>query len=684
VTRPTQAAAGRSCGIATPSIEALESRTLLAVSVGSDGFTDFTASSDTRKVYVSSASGKDTNTGTSSTSPVRTIAKARSLMRSGRPDWMLLKRGDVFYESLGSWTLSGRSASEPMLISSYGTGARPMLNTGAAYGVSFSGQVVSNLVIKGIYFHAHTRDPGAAPYFSTAGDVGMRIVGSGTNLLLEDNVVDSYTENVVVDNWNGRYSNVKFRRNVVVDSYDPSDGNSQGMYVSGVDTIVIEGNVFDHNGWNSAVSGGQSNIYSHNIYMQSGNTGVTVKDNIIANASSHGLQARAGGNITNNLFIRNPIHLSFGFVNSASVKAGGVSGTIEGNVFYAGRDIAGAKRGWAIEISNTKVGGGTVIRKNVFAQDVQKAYAAIILGYGTGVENQDQAVGINDLTIQDNTVYNWHSAISLKSGLKAGGTGYNALNRLVVRDNRFQNLFSDKIVTHAISYSSASETWANNRYYDDAASSGWFSLAGTTTSYDSWKSKVESTAGKVKVTFVDPTRSIATYNVSQGGAGDFNSYMAEVRKQSETTWRAAYAAPAVVGYIQTGYSEGTPIPPPPPPPPPPPTSDTTAPTVLSYSGTATKISIRFSENVSKSLSIGDLSITNTSTGMKVSTSVMAYSYDLTTNTASWTFPLFSGARLPAGPYVVQLASQTVTDAAGNYLKGGAGGAAGNLVFQFTV
>ena len=53
-------------------------------------------------------------------SPVKSIAKGVTLLRNGSPDWLELKRGDVFNESIPDWTKSGRNAQEPMVITSYG------------------------------------------------------------------------------------------------------------------------------------------------------------------------------------------------------------------------------------------------------------------------------------------------------------------------------------------------------------------------------------------------------------------------------------------------------------------------------------------------------------------------------------------------------------------------------------
>src|SRR5689334_1408982 len=112
-------------------MEQLENRQLLSVGLDDNGWTTVTPSDDTRQVYVSSSEGDDANNGLSPQSPVETITAGIKLLRDGMPDWLLLKRGDSWSgEGLGSWSKSGRSAEEPMLISAYDTGPRPLLMTG--------------------------------------------------------------------------------------------------------------------------------------------------------------------------------------------------------------------------------------------------------------------------------------------------------------------------------------------------------------------------------------------------------------------------------------------------------------------------------------------------------------------------------------------------------------------------
>ncbi len=98
------------------------------------GWTVLTASSDTRTSYVSAA-GNDAWDGLSpdfvrgTSGPKLTINAGRTLLRDGSPDWLMLRRGDKFTGGLGGWNRSGRSVTEPMLISSYGSAtARPVVS----------------------------------------------------------------------------------------------------------------------------------------------------------------------------------------------------------------------------------------------------------------------------------------------------------------------------------------------------------------------------------------------------------------------------------------------------------------------------------------------------------------------------------------------------------------------------
>lgn len=693
-----------------PFFEPLEYRQMLSVAVDSAGWTQVGKSSDSRVVYVSSSEGSDSNNGLSQDSPVKSINKARSLLRNGMPDQMLLKRGDTWHESFGTWTKSGRDADEPMLISAYGSGnERPVLKTGNDGALDTNGRSVHDLAIIGIEMNAHTRDPESSSFSGTDGENGLRLIGNVDRVLVEDCVIDNYAMNISIGAWEGSPDDISIRRNVITDSYAAT--HSSGIYATRTNGLTIEGNLIDRNGytlWHSRIEDLQ--IYpDHGVYLQASVSDAVIRDNIISNSGSHGLQARGGGIVKNNLFLKNPIGMSFGVVNGANVKAGGVEGEIAGNVFLDNRDIEMSSRGWgwAIEVGNTAEDGNTSIRDNIIANDSGQAYAAFMLHYGSNVYNNSEAVGINDLTISDNVVYDWYRGINFASGLTPGGSGYRALNDLTVANNDFQENGSSKIIYHGNDYSSSAEDWSGNDYYDSTSpSSGWFLLDGSTLSVSSWASKVEPDAENKKVSYSDPGRDIADYNESLGGARSTSAFLDDAREQSKGNWSWKHTANAAVSYVAAGYDRGsssevpsdpepTPQPEPTPTEPEAPTTeptqptepapaDTTGPRVTSFQADDDWIKITFSEDVSASLSREDILLKNRTTDEKYSTSDLALTYDKATNTATVTFPGMSGQELSRGSYRLWLYDQNVSDDAGNRLEGDAPGTTGDYIKYFSV
>jgi hypothetical protein len=537
------------------SLEPLESRQLLSVSLDASGWTVVTPSEDTRKIYVSSLLGNDANDGLSSATPVRTIAQGVSLLRDGSPDWLLLRRGDIWNEGLGSWKKSGRSADEPLLISSYGTTRRrPILKTGAFHGIYAQNEAVNFVSIIGIHLYASSRDPASTDFTGSTDVTGIRWLVPSKDLLIEDTIVQGYSTNIFIspELGVGPTSDVSIRRSIVTDAYSIL-GHSAGALLGGIDGLTLEGNVFDHNGWNELIVGAEPTTQNHNIYLVQNNKNVTVKDNIIANASSHGLQARAGGNIVNNLFINNPIAISFGMVNGTPETAGGVSGRIDGNVFAGSRDIDGQSRGYAIEIGNLRPGGQTTIAGNLFLGDEATASPAIQLSYGKTGGFPSGTVGINDLTIEKNIILGWAQALYTNPSLIPGSVGPLALNNLTVRNNDFQQTTQSQIITHAGVFDPLQEHFSANRYYALASDSNWFSVNRTPTSFDSWRALIEPTAIIKKAAYPDATRSIATYNASLGGFADALSFVAMARKQAKFNWNEQYTPKAAKNYLQPGF-----------------------------------------------------------------------------------------------------------------------------------
>ena len=80
------------------------------------------------------------------------------------------------------------------------------------------------------------------------------------------------------------------------------------------------------------------------------------------------------------------------------------------------------------------------------------------------------------------------------------------------------------------------------------------------------------------------------------------------------------------------------------------------------------IFVQFSEDVSISLSVDDLELTNITAAERVPSAYMSLAYDAGTNTASFTFPGYPGGILPVGDYSA-IISGTLTDLFGNQMSG---------------
>ena len=137
-----------------------------------DGWTRLEPSADSRLIYVHASAGDDESAlvyavddvdiGSDPTRPVgsvlpfSSIEAARQHLRKGKPDWLLLARGEHWYESLrlGAGEFSrpmGRSATERLVVTAWGQGARPELRTSKTQRGIHHNQL-SNAIISSIRF----------------------------------------------------------------------------------------------------------------------------------------------------------------------------------------------------------------------------------------------------------------------------------------------------------------------------------------------------------------------------------------------------------------------------------------------------------------------------------------------------------------------------------------------------
>ncbi|MDQ3014759.1 MAG: fibronectin type III domain-containing protein [bacterium] len=511
--------------------------------VSGPGWTTLTSSSDTKKIYVSNSSGSDSNNG-SSNAPVKTLSKAYSLVRNGYPDWILLKKGDVWTnEGFTDWEHSGRSASEPVVITSYGSGtARPLIESGSKAGLMAYDSVysptkrVKNLSIVGIHFKGNYAQS------------GIRILTGESNILIEDIKIERYATNISITTQDSaqRIKNVTIRRSVIMDAFHLTEPSQrQGIYVNGADGLLIEENVVERNGWRVRNEG---SVYAHDIYLAYNNTGVTVRKNIISRGASHGLQMRPGGIVEDNLFVGNPISMSYGVVNGINLKAGGVSGRVNNNVILEGSDITpNATRGWGMEISNIKAGTNTTVSNNLFAfnKSIRKGHA-IQFTYPNPA-NPEDAVGVNDLTVSNNIVYDWGQGVYIAEQYIPGGSGIKRWNNVKFTNNQFQNLQYFITHEHGNTFNGAHESWTGNVY----SHRNDFSYEGTTMLFEDWRSDIE--PGIIVTGKNYAPRTLGQYSSSIGGSGTSDDFLLKARSQSRDSWDDDYTALKANAYIKAGF-----------------------------------------------------------------------------------------------------------------------------------
>jgi hypothetical protein len=516
------------------------------LAVNGSGWTIFAPSSDTVRVYVSASSGSDLGDGLSPATAKRTLAAAVSLLRHGYPDWLLLKRGDVWQESLGHWKKSGRTAAEPMLVSTYGNAAaRPQLQTGEDGGIwtnggSGSPATIDNLSIVGLHFFADG--------YGGGGDcIGARMLLPSKHLLIEDCEFECYSTNLVFQGVGGRHSDFRLRRSVIVDAYSVHaiGGHSQGLYAYAVDGLVIEDNLFDHNGWNESVPGAGADIYSHNLYIDNDNTGVVVRGNIIANASSHGVQLRPGGSVVDNLFVRNSISLSVGGGNNPD--PGGVMADVRKNVILDGKDIDGTNpRGWGIWLANIVSGK---VANNVIANNTLGTQPNAITLDGEYVGDSGPSVGVHDLVIATNILYDWGGGMLVK------GNSVQITDVSLIDNDVQDTIWPTSLLEYGKASSIAAFQSAGNRFHCELVPvPAWTEIASVPQAISYWFLLVGDTTSTVrKVVYPDPVRSVPSYNTSLGGAPSLDAFLAEARLQSHAYWREEYRAQQVNAYIRAGF-----------------------------------------------------------------------------------------------------------------------------------
>jgi hypothetical protein len=502
-------------------------------------------------VYVSSSQGNDANDGLSESTPKASIPAGFALLRNGHGDHLRLRRGDGFSLSYLIWMKSGASAQEPMVLSAYGSGPRPIVDPGPGEAIHItpgfrSANTVRHVAISGVSFVATRRDFNRPDYdisrVSPTG-LGIRIVGVETtaaeiveDLLIEDCSFVFLGQGIVLE---GPYldsvRNVRLRRNVIADTYS-THGHTNGVYVSNVRGLSMEENIVDGVQRAPGMDPAQSaSALSHAVYVQSTARDITLRNNIFARAFDGGMMRPGGiyeGNLVVDVLLGN--HQGFMWSESAPIILEGVDAQVRGNAFLK------LGSGQGINVGNIRSG---VISNNLLLSGARTGGNGIWL---LGLTPFGQ-IGVHDLLIEANYVL----------GLQGLTSFGNAVSSVSVRDNLFRS--SNTNVATLFDYPSGGIAFSNNTYLSQRPPRQWFSINGTSYSLAGWSAAVGEPSGP-PASFVDPASApdVESYHASIGGPATLDSFLKQARGQSRARWRDEYTAAAVIAYLRSQLGLGAP------------------------------------------------------------------------------------------------------------------------------
>ncbi len=529
------------------------------VSRDPNGWTVVMPSPDSRVIYVSSSQGNDSNDGLSEGTARKTLAAAAMLLRPGSPDHLLLKCGDVWHETLGVYTaIGGRSPGEPMLISSYGTGARPSVRpVNATTSDNLFGHQTSTVgqhfYMIGIEFYDSFRDPASSDYNPSSVEVaGYSWLDGGNDLLIEDCFFHFLGTGLIVEYVTGPSpQNITIRRNVITDQYSPNS-HGQGIYLSGIQgTNVVEENILDHNAWKDA-AGTVADVFNHHIYIADC-IGTTVQNNMFGVCSSLSLKFVYYGSVPaittmtglvayNNFFYHGEVGISMAAVTTAPCYPKGciIGPSATYNVISqlnqstpTGRPI-----GWGMEWKD--VHGGTA------SNNVMTDFSYTTNVFGIGMDDDVSNAGSGNNTFSQNLFYNLNGpAISMTPV-----TGW-ALSH--VQNNTIQDPgLGSSMVDQEGSFST---TAYSGNTYSPVSMSRFATVSGATVSYATWLTDSGETGSSVSTTsFPDPTRNLGSYATKVlGMSGGVTDYLAAIRTVSKANWHPEYTAPVINDYIRAGF-----------------------------------------------------------------------------------------------------------------------------------
>jgi len=528
------------------------------------GWTNLVPKATSRLIYVSSSTGNNANSGFSPNAAKQTIRGATgafALLRANQPDWLMLRAGDVFRSPIGGFEniYGGASPNAPMVITSYGVGARPIMRPSPdSTGIflhNFNQQITRNIAVVGLNFDwtNTARTPGNAIQTSTP----------FSNILIEDCRISNFATGISISCPPGSSSGLKIRRNVITECCGQPGVDGHGIYLRATfDNAIVEENVLDHNGWSTIFpnSGyGQSNR-KHNTYFQITQR-VIARGNIISRASNTGLGLRSGGIAADNFCMQNSTSILFGASDGTNYTSGGVTGSVYRNVVFDGKNITnvvsgqvGNDQGWGIVAQNVLSG---VIRDNMLVHNKTGLFP-IGMVFSSKIDGASiPSVGLVSLTVNNNLIHQWGQDVDIEGpgGSRADITFRdNLINEPVAGPGGSTRFVID--IDNAGIFNPTDFKSSNNLYRRGYGNSSWFINGATQYTLAQWSSLLGDTTSYTAVpTFTSPTVSPVAYLITVGVSTPSPVEFLNLAKQnSKASWNQNYTAWAINKFMRVGFN----------------------------------------------------------------------------------------------------------------------------------
>ena len=342
---------------------------------------------------------------------------------------LLLERG-YEYSNLGRLIESGADGEDPLhplYLGAYGEGDKPVVTERFTHWQEAS----TNLVVQGIWF-----------------DNGISFEQNGENIIFDDVTVTG--DGLVMVNLQG----VTVRNSEMIDIHREDPVNStwishpdriHGMYADNNTGLLLDGNFFDMNGWEQGYdfsgdpNGPQpASIFSHNMYLDSRNTDLTLVDNISMRGASFGAQVRSGGFFEDNVFLDNNAALQ---INGGNYNGAGPVGSYSlanSNIITSGAhkpmDVLGALTlGLADDAQMTTLVDNIITHladPNNMEEFLERVWA-------------NDALRTSDPYYNDTIVYNWVGSRVLVSGERLPDQNIEGLDTNILDETTIQNFAAE-------------------------------------------------------------------------------------------------------------------------------------------------------------------------------------------------------------------------------------------------